>query len=587
MTRLPESSSWEEDIELISRSERVSGGLDGVANRPLKSLANRTRYLKDQADKSGNLINEKVSAVKTFAEGATLESPRDEILHGTYRLVWTGEFPKVVPVASSPETTGGVGAGRWAYTSDAVIRQHLASGKEGMGDSLVTHVQRDVTDEIKTVGQALSVQAPTIWHYAGAVTDRPDVSDPSTWDWGPAFQAAHDNGNIGPILINGETYKIKTPVIYEYTTDDYTKYSRLPRCLTGFAIVDYSELGNGGAGFNAALEVDDEAQPEYEAAFIVKGASGYVVLQEFEGIVFRGNNNTAAIKLIGCDGVRPNRCIFTTNRYGVVFNNGSASGTYAELNAPVFCRWRGGCLTAIAYEKGSGDSSFHGCGLGNDCHVTVTAGRSPVLIGAGCQPYNAPMNANFWMSGVSAPVIRNKGMVAHFHGNLKLEGSFKTVLAEGTAVYFYGPISAWSGINKGTLTQAVRGGPTGPSGGNLNFSGITEPQVTRWDIAAAGTVVAFASYNEEAVVTVTGSSWSSIFKITTGRRGTNNAVCAPVTVIYGNFNPIIKFNITRTSSGLSLTTIDDSTVIVARRVNNLPDESSGNNFRSVDYWRTA
>ncbi|HBR4253383.1 TPA: hypothetical protein L9U77_001028 [Klebsiella pneumoniae] len=136
MTRLPESSSWEEDIELISRSERVSGGLDGVANRPLKSLANRTRYLKDQADKSGNLINEKVSAVKTFAEGATLESPRDEILHGTYRLVWTGEFPKVVPVASSPETTGGVGAGRWAYTSDAVIRQHLASGKEGMGIAL-------------------------------------------------------------------------------------------------------------------------------------------------------------------------------------------------------------------------------------------------------------------------------------------------------------------------------------------------------------------------------------------------------------------------------------------------------------------
>ncbi|HBR3408264.1 TPA: tail fiber protein, partial [Klebsiella pneumoniae] len=55
MTRLPEFSLWEEDIELISRGERVSGGLDGVANRPLKSLANRTRYLKDQADKLNNL----------------------------------------------------------------------------------------------------------------------------------------------------------------------------------------------------------------------------------------------------------------------------------------------------------------------------------------------------------------------------------------------------------------------------------------------------------------------------------------------------------------------------------------------------
>jgi hypothetical protein len=64
MTRLPESSLWEEEIELISRSERVSGGLDGVANRPLKSLANRTRYLKEKSEASDGLIAEKVSAVK-------------------------------------------------------------------------------------------------------------------------------------------------------------------------------------------------------------------------------------------------------------------------------------------------------------------------------------------------------------------------------------------------------------------------------------------------------------------------------------------------------------------------------------------
>ncbi|HFE2971606.1 TPA: hypothetical protein ACF21V_000172 [Klebsiella quasipneumoniae subsp. similipneumoniae] len=127
MTRLPESSLWEEEIELISRGERVSGGADGVANRPLKSLANRTRYLLGRIDESGALIAEKVSAVKSFADGATLESPREEILYGTYRLVWTGAFPKAVPAGSSPRETGGIGAGRWAYTSDAVIRQHLAS----------------------------------------------------------------------------------------------------------------------------------------------------------------------------------------------------------------------------------------------------------------------------------------------------------------------------------------------------------------------------------------------------------------------------------------------------------------------------
>ncbi|HFK1645636.1 hypothetical protein U4P60_02640 [Klebsiella pneumoniae] len=143
MTRLPESSLWEEEIELISRSERVSGGLDGVANRPLKGLANRTRYLKDMADESDALVAQKVSAVKTFAEGATLESPREEILYGAYRLVWTGQFPKTVPTGSTPSGTGGVKAGGWAYTSDAMIRENLSSGDEEQGAWLVAYLAGD------------------------------------------------------------------------------------------------------------------------------------------------------------------------------------------------------------------------------------------------------------------------------------------------------------------------------------------------------------------------------------------------------------------------------------------------------------
>ncbi|BBQ77859.1 hypothetical protein WP3W18E01_18270 [Raoultella ornithinolytica] len=167
MARIPESSSWEEDIELISRSERVSGGLDGVANRPLKSLANRTRYLKELAEESGELVAEKVSAVKTFTEGATLGSPREEILHGSYRLVWTGEFPKVVPVASSPETTGGVGPGRWAYTSDAALRSDMSSGEEGFGGDLLQANQANTVSDIlrrmRTLGD-IGAERP-VWGY--------------------------------------------------------------------------------------------------------------------------------------------------------------------------------------------------------------------------------------------------------------------------------------------------------------------------------------------------------------------------------------------------------------------------------------
>ena len=127
MTNITESPSWEESISLIARNERVTGGQDGVANRPLKGLANRTRYLKKKYDEVAEDVSGKVEAVKTFAEGATLLSPRDEIVYGNYRLVWTGEFPKNVPADSTPASSGGISAGAWAYTSDGPLRRDITA----------------------------------------------------------------------------------------------------------------------------------------------------------------------------------------------------------------------------------------------------------------------------------------------------------------------------------------------------------------------------------------------------------------------------------------------------------------------------
>ncbi|WP_256661732.1 hypothetical protein [Klebsiella grimontii] len=523
-----------------------------------------------------------------WATGLTVDNRQQIVYYNGSWYKYLGELEHVI-TGDSPENDGGVWSaenptGKWSNIGDAALRSNLGSSEPGMGDNIITHVPTELDDQITTVNQALSAQAPTIWQYARYVTNKP-TTFPSTWDWGPAFQAAHDNDNVGPLLINGETYTVRTPVVYEYTDDDYTKYSRLPRCLSGSASIDYSELGNGGAGFNDSLEVDDTAQPAYVTAFTVKGASGYVVLQEFEGIVFRGNKNTAAIKLIGCDGVRTNHCTFASNRYGIVFNNGNSAGTYAELNSPVFSRWRGSCLTAIAYEKGNGDTSFHGCGFGEGCFVTVSPGRSPALIGAGCQPYNAPMNAYFWTTGTAAPLIRNKSSLpAHFHGEMKWEGSYGTVMASGGLVYFYGALPRWAGIDMGTMRQALNGGPTGSAGGNLAFSGILVPTTSQWTVANLGTQVVLMDYNEEATVSVVGESYFATFKIQTARRLTNNCTTLPFQLISGNVNPLTKFSITRTSQGLRLTTIENNTKIVVWRQRGMPDQSSGINYNVTDRW---
>jgi hypothetical protein len=130
MTDMNETPSWDDKIQIIGRTERVSGGQDGVANRPLKQLANRTQYLKQKTEQVSEQIEGKVGAVVSFDDGGVLQSPLDEIIYQNLRLVWTGQYPKVVIAGSTPESSGGIGAGAWAYSSDAFIRESLAQATD-------------------------------------------------------------------------------------------------------------------------------------------------------------------------------------------------------------------------------------------------------------------------------------------------------------------------------------------------------------------------------------------------------------------------------------------------------------------------
>lgn len=474
----------------------------------------------------------------------------------------------------------------WNKLKAAVLAEDLASTDVTQGSNVVGWKRAKNYSDTETVAQALNSNEVSIWEYADRITNKPNAIDPTTWDWAPALQAA-SNDNVAVILEDGFTYKVLSPLTYANGISTYNGYARFPKCPSGLAVLDYSAIANAGAGWTSGVPVDDVSQPAYTPFMTITGGSGVLTLQTLEGIVFKGNSNTAAIKIIGACGISPRRLIFDNNRFGIIFNNGLASGTYTEICKPVDCRWRSGCVTAISYEKGSGDTSFHGSGLGEGCYITTPAGYSPILIGAGCQPYHAPLNANIWMSGITAPVIQNKSsLAAHFHGNVKLEASFKTPMATGTNVYLYGTLSTWSGVDKGSLFQSTRGGPTGPSGGNLAFSGVLTPTITRYDVALAGTPVIFMSYNDEATVTVSGATYYATFKLTSSRRLAANPINSPILLINGNVNPMTKFSITRQPGGMQLVTLEDATVIMTMRQQGLPDQSSGVNFTSADYWRT-
>lgn len=460
-----------------------------------------------------------------------------------------------------------------------------ASLADSSGSTSVGWSRKKLSEDITTVASALDARIASIWEYAHVITDKPTPDDPTTWDWQPAFMAAHAD-NVMVELIDGETYTIKTPLVYRYTSGVFNRSVRLPFCK-GQAQLNYPTLGNGGTGFDDTKLVNDSAQPDYETAITVYGASGSVVLKQLEGIMFNGNKNTAAIKLIGCCGLKPKNNTYNTNRYGIVFNNGTSAGTFTELCVPEFSRWNGSCLVPLAYEKGGGDSSFHGCGMGQGCYASAASGsiQPTILIGPGCQPYHAPLDANIWRSGGANGVIilNQSGLHAHYHGNMKVEHSYGQVIASGSIVNFYGTVSMWSGYDKGTLFQRNSGGPTGPTGGNLTYSGVSTPTTKRWDVATAGTAIEIAGYAENVRILISGSTWYSTFILNTARRTTGIAINAPLQVICGNCNPLTKFRIARTSSGITLTTVENNTIVVAFRQTGLPDQSSGASFTTTEY----
>lgn len=75
----------------------------------------------------------------SFEDGATLTLPNQVLRYketGEYYR-WDGEFPKIVPAGSTPETSGGIGLGAWVGVGDASIRSDLT--KHGATIDQIAH----------------------------------------------------------------------------------------------------------------------------------------------------------------------------------------------------------------------------------------------------------------------------------------------------------------------------------------------------------------------------------------------------------------------------------------------------------------
>ncbi|EPK7284436.1 hypothetical protein NLT72_002886 [Citrobacter farmeri] len=125
----------------------------------------------------------------SFEGGNTITLPNQVLRYeanGEYYR-WDGTLPKTVPAGSTPESSGGVGPGKWVSVGDASLRGDLASHDQGRGASLVSlNNAGSVQDAIK---------------YA-----TPEMFLSSSSDITAAIQSAVDNSRI--VVLSPSDYTI-------------------------------------------------------------------------------------------------------------------------------------------------------------------------------------------------------------------------------------------------------------------------------------------------------------------------------------------------------------------------------------------
>ncbi|WP_141431415.1 hypothetical protein [Bacillus sp. 03113] len=159
--------------------------------------------------------------------------------------------------------------------------------------------------------------------------------------------------------------------------------------------------------------------PAGKAAIKFKGGSGQMAGGGVMLVGFEGNADSIAIEFADTVGVDAYKCQFGTNKVGILFHNEDG---FTEKCVGDSCDFLETCKIAVEYRKTNGTESFHGSGL-NDCTInqSETAVDPKILIGPGCEVYNAPKNSTIWIR-CGTPIIKNlSSLPVTFHGHINTE----------------------------------------------------------------------------------------------------------------------------------------------------------------------
>ncbi|MBW5893105.1 SGNH/GDSL hydrolase family protein [Pectobacterium polaris] len=121
MANLPESPNWTDGVYQIERNDPVGGGPDGAANKPLKDLANRTRWLYQKFNTAFDDLG--WIQLGLWEIGLEISLPTQIVNYqgSWYRYAGNLDAPHVISGASPDED------GNWINVGDVALRSELAA----------------------------------------------------------------------------------------------------------------------------------------------------------------------------------------------------------------------------------------------------------------------------------------------------------------------------------------------------------------------------------------------------------------------------------------------------------------------------
>lgn len=105
------------------------------------------------------------------------------------------------------------------------LRQNLASRLKYFGGWLSGYARNKITSTIKTVSQMLDASPIYVWEFADLITEKPDLSNPETWDWTPSILAAvaqSKANNFEPVMLPAGKVIISDTIVLTSSTRDYS-----------------------------------------------------------------------------------------------------------------------------------------------------------------------------------------------------------------------------------------------------------------------------------------------------------------------------------------------------------------------------